>query len=316
MQGVEVQSVIELNELIFELSYNCNFACEMCGFGGRVVNDEYFMSLARLKQIAAGLRVKPKAVRLNGRGESTIHSEFIEIMRYVRGQYPHSLINLFTNLSADSMVIDEIVRARVQLFISMDSPDMGRLKSIRRGLVEKTFLRNIEKLATAVVRPFIIFTLQELNFEDIVPIAQFAAEHNFHLLINTVRRDKGIESFQQLVRDRRDFLSEQFAEAEQIFINSELMFLAPDQVQGVKVREPKDTVSYGSLKQCPAIDGEVCILYDGTVTPCNMFNPYSYGNIREKSLIELRNSEEFRWFRKNHRQLDYCRNCACLGGTS
>ena len=70
------------------------------------------------------------------------------------------------------------------------------------------------------------------------------------------------------------------------------------------------------MAACPAIERELCVLHDGTVTPCNMFNPYEYGSILEDSVEELRAGESFRWFQSNHKSHYYCRNCACLGGTA
>jgi len=43
----------------------------------------------------------------------------------------------------------------------------------------------------------------------------------------------------------------------------------------------KFTKTHGFLNHCPALDSELCILYNGDVTPCNMFNPYVYGNIHK-----------------------------------
>ncbi|MDW8086353.1 MAG: SPASM domain-containing protein, partial [Ignisphaera sp.] len=56
----------------------------------------------------------------------------------------------------------------------------------------------------------------------------------------------------------------------------------------------------------------LCILYDGTVTPCNMFNPYPYGNIKSQSLEQIWNGDRRLAFIDNHKYDTYCRNCAYI----
>jgi len=241
----------------------------------------------------------------------------LDVLEYVRSKVPGSRINLFTNLAAPTCeIIQALERECVQLFVSMDSPHPERLESIRKGLKYSTLEQNLNRIASINSRPFIVFTLQEENFFDVLAMARFARERDFHLIVNTVRRDEGIEVFQRMVKERVEFIKGELAEAERLYVGTELICLTPDQIQGVKVREPEGCVSYGSLEGCPAIDSELCILFDGGVTPCNMFNPYLYGSILMMDIAELRSGSAFQWFKENHRQLAYCQNCACLGGTS
>jgi len=108
MQSTQVQPVagippdLQLNELIVELSYNCNISCEMCGFGQHPIDRNKFMSWKQFQSIIDGVGDRAKIVRLNGRGESTIHPQFSEMAAYVRQQLPEAQINLFSNLSFKS----------------------------------------------------------------------------------------------------------------------------------------------------------------------------------------------------------------------
>ena len=67
------------------------------------------------------------------------------------------------------------------------------------------------------------------------------------------------------------------------------------------------------MNSCPALDKELCILYDGTATPCNMFNPYVYGNVFEQSLEEIWKGDARTNFLASHKDYYYCKNCANLG---
>ncbi len=312
-----MQPVTALNELILELSYNCNLACVMCGFGGGPVLPGRFMTRETLGRVLDAVDPPPRVIRLNGRGESTIHPEFVDILRHVRGRYPGTQINLFSHLSsARPGVIDAIIECRVQMFVSMDSPDPERLVAIRKRSSYGSIISNLDRLATHVPRPFVVFTLQEANFDDVVPMARFALERELHLIVNTVRRDMGIEPFQLLVQNRADDLRGAFREVSKLYSGRGVSCFLPDRIQGVEILADGTRATYGGRRRCPAIDSELCVLFDGTVTPCNMFNPFTYGNILQSSLKEIREGASFRWFSEHHKEHPYCANCACLGGTA
>lgn len=312
-----MQSVKQLSELILELSYNCDLACVMCGFGGKVVEPSRFMAIETVTRILDAVDPPPRVIRLNGRGESTIHPRFVEILHHVRERFPKTQINLFSHFSwSRPRVMKALIDCGVQLFISMDSPDPQRLSAIRRRSRYDRIVANLDRLASHAPRPFLIFTLQEANFDDVVPMATFAVDRELHLLVNTVRRDEGIETFQQLVRTRSDDLRRAFREVIELYRGRSVACYLPDRIQGVAITTSGTQATYGNRTRCPAIDRELCVLFDGTATPCNMFNPYSYGNVLETPLAEIRAGERYRWFTENHKQHPYCANCACLGGTA
>lgn len=322
MQGAEVQpvtprAVLPLRELILELSYNCDLACIMCGFGGKRVEACRFMTEATLRRALDAVGAPPQAIRLNGRGEGTLHPQFARMLQLVRERYPSAQINLFSHMSWDRpAVMDALLRNAVQLFVSMDSPDPQRLEAIRRRARFEKIVANLDRLRDHAPRPFVIFTLQEENFGDVAAMAEFAAGRNLHLLVNTVRRDEGIEPFRAMVDARAEELRDAFRRAAEAFRGKGVTCHLPDQVQGTVI-SPENTVpTYGGRDRCPAIDQELCVLYDGTATPCNMFNPYEYGSILQHSLAGLREGHAFVWFREQHKQHPYCSNCACLGGTA
>lgn len=317
LQGAQVQSVTTVNELILELSHNCDLACVMCGFGGGKVSPEKFMTVETVGRVLEAVHPAPRVVRLNGRGESTIHPRFVEILQLVRGRYPDVQINLFSHLSMTATrVMDALIENDVQMFVSMDSPDPERFAAIRKRGRYSSVVANLDRLRNAARRPFIIFTLQESNFDDVVAMARFCVERRLHFLVNTVRRDEGIEPFQQLVHERRDDLQRYFEEVNVIFSQQGVACYLPDRIQGVQTKSAGTQATYGGRQRCPAIDRELCVLFDGTVTPCNMFNPYVYGNILTESLAEIRAGGRFQWFTENHKSHPYCSNCACLGGTA
>ncbi|QJB55926.1 radical SAM protein [Pseudodesulfovibrio sp. zrk46] len=305
-----------MKELIIELSHNCNLACVMCGFGGKAAISERYMTWDTLEKILGEITIAPERIRLNGRGESTIHPDFIPMMEHVQQCFPNSTINLFTNLSiSNDHLIQSLVDNKVQLFISIDSPRADELEDIRRGAHFSLIEHNIELLYSITPRPHVIFTMQEANLHRLSEMAQYCIEKNMHLIFNTVRRDEGIEPFVEMVKDRRYELGIAYKDIKSIYKNAGMNCLLPDSIHGISILENGTSQTFGSKAQCPALCDELCILYDGTVTPCNMFNPYKFGNILEKDLDAILHSEQRQWFLENNKSHYYCADCACMGGT-
>jgi MoaA/NifB/PqqE/SkfB family radical SAM enzyme len=306
-----------LNELIIELSRNCNLACTMCGFGGQATRPEWFMPLEDLARVLDAVQPTPAVIRLNGRGESTIHPHFVQALQLVRSEAPGARINLFSNMAA---VKPEALRALMdcdaQLFVSVDSPDPARARAIRRGSDLHRVAANIERLASHDPRPFVIFTLQEANFEDVLPMAHWALERRLQLLVNVLRRDEGIEPFRAMVSQRAAELRDWFRTVAALYADTGLACLLPDRVQGVDMGGAGTAATHGGMDRCPALDRELCVLHDGTVTPCNMFEPTALGNLFTQSLDELREGPAAARFRATHHRNPYCADCACLGGTA
>ena len=308
--------MMEFEEIIIELSYNCNLSCTMCGFGKEVnpFSKNKFLTFKNYKNILQQIGHKTKTVRLNGRGESIIHPDFIDILYYTKEQHPNLNINLFSNFSfKNKRIIEALINNKVQLFISMDSSKQEELTAIRKGANFQFIEENIKQLKDLQNRPFIIFTIQEANIHRIFDIAKFALDNNCQILYNTIRRDEGIETFVNLVNEQSKSISEQFQKVEELYSNSELQCLYPDQLAGIKLKVSTPTQTHGTMQRCPALDKELCIFYDGTTTPCNMFNPYVYGNIFKQTLSEIWNSPERLEFLTSHKSHYYCQNCANLG---
>lgn len=288
----------------------------MCGFNKEVnpYSKNKFLTFENYKSILHQIGSNTKAIRLNGRGESTIHPKFIEILNYTKESYPNININLFSNFSFNNKrILEGLINNRVQLFISIDSPDVEELTAIRKGARFQFIENNIKRVKKLPHRPFIIFTIQEANIHRIYDIANFAYYNNCQVLYNTIRRDNGIETFVEAVNKQNQSILQQFQKVAELYSNSTLQCLYPDQLAGIKLKIDKPTQTHGTMQSCPALNKELCIFYDGTITPCNMFNPYVYGNIFKQSLKEIWNSQkrlDFLNFHKNHY---YCQNCANLG---
>ncbi len=304
------------DEVIIELSYNCNLSCIMCGFGkdANPYDKSKFMSLDRYKVILDQVGARTKTIRLNGRGESTIHPDFQRILAHTKELHPDVSINLFSNMSfKNQAIIDAMLDNNVQLFISLDSPMATELAAIRKGAKFHYIEHNIKQLDASPTRPFIIFTIQEANLHRLFDIAEFAFNNNCHILFNTIRRDSGIETFIEAVEKNYQSVLSQLKEANALYAESILQCLVPDQLAGVELKGLSRPIqTHGSMSVCTALDRELCVLYDGTVTPCNMFNPYVYGNIIKQPLEKIWSGKKRMKFLESHKTHYYCQYCANL----
>jgi len=140
---------MNFEEVIIELSYNCNLSCAMCGFGKHVnpFHKSKFLTFETYQNIIEQIGAISKTIRLNGRGESTIHPDFKEILDYTKERFPQLNINLFSNMSfGNDKILQSLIKSNVQLFISMDSANKQNLVAIRRGVKFEHIINNITKL--------------------------------------------------------------------------------------------------------------------------------------------------------------------------
>jgi MoaA/NifB/PqqE/SkfB family radical SAM enzyme len=315
MQSAELTSLIRPRELILELSHNCNLSCIMCGFVKERNQPGYFMTEETLNQALVAFSHPPEIVRLNGRGESTIHPKFPEFLKIIREKWPTAALHLFTNLNIrDGERVELLKTFGVQLFVSLDSSDPEELAQIRRGARWEYIERNLKLLADHQPRPYFVFTLQAGNIHRIADMARLARTFNVGLIYNVVRSDVPDHRVLNRVISEWAAIRNAFVEAKALLDSAGLPCLIPDQIQGVELDLHTSAKSNGSRSSCPALHRETCIQHDGFVTPCNMFHPHEMGHIRDGDILQILNSEPAEQFRRTHKQDAYCRNCAWLGG--
>jgi len=304
---------LTFKEVIIELSYNCNISCIMCGFGKipNPIKKSKFMDFGLYKRLISEVASRTSNVRLNGRGESTIHPQFVEIVEYTKAQFPDLSLSLFSNLSFNSQdIIRAVLEADIQMYVSIDSPNQEEFESIRRGAKFEYVDRNLTALESSKKRPFIVFTIQERNIHRILDIAKYAYERDCHIIYNSVRRDLGIESYKSLVMELLEFIEQQFCAVHDLYYGSGLICSYPDQLAGVPLRVPEPKRTHGTMEICPSLREELVILYDGTVIPCQMFNPYVYGSLLNSSIEAIWKGDKRREFLRSHKESTYCVNCA------
>ena len=132
-----------MDEIILEISGNCNLDCIMCGYGRSKTKEKKLMTRKMFEHVIEHYCEGIRTLRLNACGESTIHPEFKELLSYARQTLPDVDIKLFSNINyRDPSISKAIVDADVQLIMSIDSVDRDRIGIIRRGSDYDTIMRN------------------------------------------------------------------------------------------------------------------------------------------------------------------------------
>jgi len=271
------------------------------------------MTFDNYRRVLSTIKGETKAIRLNGRGESTIHPMFLDILLETRRECPSTTINLFSNLMfSNSTILDAFVECGVQLFVSIDSTDDIELAAIRKGASLATIEANLKALATIENRPFIVFTVQELNLHRILDIALFASRHDCNVLYNTIS-GQSIGDFVDTISRQHNDLVAQFDEARRVLFSVGRDCFVPDQMAGVPVAARSVIRTCGSMEKCNVIGKKLCIFFDGKVGPCNMLNPFVIGNIYESSPAEILSGVAISEFNACHIGNKYCNNCANMG---
>jgi len=201
-------------DLLLELSHNCNLSCSMCGFGSQRNRPDQFMTREVLECLLESIEPAPRSVRLNGRGESTIHPRFQEFLRRIREVWPNTDVHLNTNLATDRVdLVDALADDEVLIYVSVDSSDRAELERIRRGLSMDRLESNLERLERMKRRPLMLFTLQEANLHRIQDIAVYAARWKCGIIYNVVRYDDDDSHLINQVLLRYPDVREEFVEA-------------------------------------------------------------------------------------------------------
>lgn len=297
-------------EVILELSKNCNLNCIMCGYGARFNKPDKYMDYSLFNYILGQLKGDFNVLRLNGRGESTIHPHFIRFLRRIRELYPEDRLRLFTNMNYnDPEITKALSESRCETMISLDSIRKDNLEHIRAGANFERMMHNIEDLCAYSDTTAIVFTLQPDNFFELEEVARFAVEHNCHFFCNAVRNVSMEMNFHKLVTVNVDYLQDVYSRVNKLYACSKLTLHIPTQICGVKLDGIIAQTTCADMPYCPNVGKDLCIYYDGTVTPCGMFNPYDLGNIKEHTLDEILSGPKFAQFVKNQAADLYCKNC-------
>lgn len=275
--------------LWIEPTNKCNLKCKMCPHGQKEIHFEKgFMDMDIFKRIIREAAHFGADVNLFIGGESLLHPKLIDMIKYMKQKDIPS--RLYTNGTLVTPEISEelILSGLDHITFSFDGIHRETYENYRKGADFEKTRDNMRHFLSAKrmlrqKRPFTV--IQCLEFKEI---------------------------------DYKHELKTQFKNLFDRKMVDRFTFIKPHSFGGILKRYsvPKDHKSYAP---CAFLWYSMSVMWDGTVVPCcvDMFKRYAVGNIQDKSLEELWNSDRLGHLRKKlsggeYQDIELCSECDIL----
>ena len=308
--------------LILEVTRSCNFACGMCSSRTGGFRAERTMPLPLFGDLVRVLGPHARSLRINGYGESSIVPQLGAYLDCLDEFAFTGLREIITNLSADFSVYEDLYARGFVVLVSWDAARSELFEQIRVGARYDEMLDRLRRLGGAAKtqpeRLGLLMTVQEANLAEVVPVTRLAGEVGAGLVIfNMVKEPDGSPWMDQRFAE----IAALFAEADQLATASGLAVRIPDHVGSQRLALTQSHRS--SAKFCDRPWRELLVRWDGEATVCNMFNPFSYGQLvtparpqdlaaRFARLWSGPNARLFRQCINSAHPHPYCENCYFL----
>lgn len=297
-----------------ELTNKCNLHCIMCPreyeYGKCMVPGEMPTDLA--KKLVDETYPYVQSMGLTGMGETLFAPNLVEVASYIKSKKKSIVIFISTNANFP----DFIDKARNVLpyidTIQVSTDGVGETyESVRKGASFSLLEHNLSQLVPMAqkenVDVMLNMVVNKRNFISMAPLIEFAALHD----IKYVRLTPiNLVSIPSIHPDYYEFFaSPEFIKERDRAI--EICKKYPDiEVTGLNEHNAKT-----SIKECPFMWNHYQVNYDGEVPPCcakPFSKEYSFGNVNDKSLKDVLNSEaalKFRYPVKKGKAPEFCKNC-------
>lgn len=305
----------------------CNFKCTSCWIHGpNVAADDknleallyrdskpQFMNMDIYEGLIADLKKSPEPVFLSfcGKGEPTLHPQFLEMVRLA--SYNEFVSNITTNGSGLTIdVLKALREMQVTLNISLNAYNQESHQSFSN--IKKDFFTSIIEL----IRFF-----RGVEFSGFISLSFVVGSHNIANIKKMVELSADVlppgslinfypewthigNSENKVSADQIRFLLNDLSEAISILVGSNInhnLNILPYVLYGISASSENNepTRDYYMKNPCSTVDNFMVVLADGRVVPCCR-SAYVYGNVKERSITDIwsgRESIEFRNKAKN-----------------
>ncbi len=293
---------------IIELINSCNLDCPMCRVGQFGVNFDRIMPFADFQKVISQINGL-QTVRLNGLGESTLVPELEKYLDYLFAQ--KIKVELITNGSGKVEIYKKILDNGGSVIISWDAAEPQLFEKLRRPAKWEIFVNKIKDLTNAAgdraENIALLFTLQKENIRQLPLLVPQSSDWRIRKIIVNAVKDNGCG---KQGAEIQEMISNIFRQAGEEALKHGIKLFLPAQVWGNKIQCEN---SYRTNSEgCKIPWKEVVIRWNGDVQPCNMFNPYVYGNIHLNSFDNIWNNlfaDLFREMSNIAKKHPYCNDC-------
>lgn len=272
--------------VFFELTNHCNYDCIMCP-KTQIPQREREKGFMNIKLFKKGIdnvaEIGTPAVALHGFGESMLHPEFLDFVRYAKDAGIPEVF-LFTN---GSLLNEDYARELIEigldrLAVSFEGATSKTHESVDRGSDYKRDKRNVERL---------------IEIKDRMNKSKPIIEVN-SVLLDKTRNE--IEEIKKMWGKKADVVS----------IQTYMRVYADQMSELLSDKEvPKER------KICTAPATQLMVYWDGKVSPCcgDCFADIIVGDLREQNISEIWRGEKINRLRNRMFQKKYdgliCEKC-------
>jgi hypothetical protein len=263
-----------------------------------------------------------KSLRVNGYGETTLVPRLDHYLACLDEFGFKGIREIITNLSAPTAVYEDLLGRGFVVLASWDAANAETFERIRVGADYAVLEPRLRALGAAAAdqpeRLGLLFTVQEANLGEIVPVVELAAAAGAGLVIfNMVKEPDG----SPWMDARYDEIAGIFAVADETARRRGVVVRIPDHIGSRSLRLSQTRRS--SATYCDRPWRELLVRWDTEATVCNMFHPWSYGLLvppgpardvprRFERIWRGPNAAAIRRHINRDAAHPYCRNCYFL----
>ncbi|MCJ7616102.1 MAG: radical SAM protein [Desulfobacterales bacterium] len=267
-------------KLHIEITNVCNLGCIMCP-RSYMSRKKGMMDMGLFKKIINESKGKVEFIYLHLFGEPLMHPHIIDMIKYCKEA------GIFTGLATNATLLDNVKSKEIAnsgldfMVISFDGINKEEYEKIRRGgNYEKTLEYIKGFLQIKGKKPHTVLQLIYMNFtrDKIKEYTNFWGSFNIEAV-----RIKPLQTWSGEIENINELSTKEY---------------------------------FKGQKPCDRPWRHLCILWDGTATPCEFdFNgAYPLGNIRDQSIEEIWNNERIIELRNQHishniNEVKICKSC-------
>jgi len=270
----------------------CNLRCIMCPNSSNRPIKKGYMDMKLFKEIINKANPFAYDINLSHRGESLLHPHLIEMIKYAKSKNLHLRLNTNATLLTEEKSSQLIKSGLDFISFSFDGFDKETYEKIRRGAKFNDTILNIVdflKIKKSLKSSTPYALLEVLAFPEV-------------LKQNVVQRENFLKHFKSLPLNKIEIKPLHNWGGNLPSLN------------GKEIIQKKMKYT-----PCTNIWYSLTILWDGSVSPCpqDWYNEFSLGNIKDRSLSEIWNSEKMVYLRKSiakgeFQKIKICRECNLL----
>ncbi|HLC88867.1 MAG TPA: radical SAM protein [Candidatus Nanoarchaeia archaeon] len=291
-----------------EATNKCNLNCKMCKRRELKI-PETGIELDRFKQVVDKLPRRVKEISFGSYGESFIHPDIYEMIKYVKSK------SFFLSITTNGFLFIKEENRKKVLESGVDvlrfSVEEIKPSTSNAHPYNINLLAALEKLADekkqtgSQTKLFFNTVVNQGNYDQIIDLIKHAETIGFDA-VELIHLDKKANDVKEYLPIEKEIaLYRKINQMkDQMKFNIQVTSLY-DRYIGIR------KFAFRNMKYCP-FTYDVChVTIEGDVTPCCFGLPrHRIGNIFEHSLSEIWNSSQFKKFRKEQQQV--CKGCTLM----